>query len=130
MANIYKHVHNICVYGYIIIECVYIDMNSQFSDSMSVMGSIMTYLEPRDLARCRQVSRLRFANTCECAPNWQHYVQSNYKVRRCGQCNALRSMHKTEWCGLCEHWVCVDHLHRCPTCFSVYCSDCVFHCCR
>ena len=71
-------------------------MNHQFSATLSVMGGIMTYLGPKDLARCRQVSRLRYANTCEIVPNWQHYVQSHYRVHRCGHCKALRSMHKTE----------------------------------
>lgn len=105
-------------------------MDTQLSDVRSLMGSIMHYLPAKDIARCRQVSRARHANTCEIAPNWQQYVQSSYAVRRCGLCKSLRAARKTEWCGLCENFVCVDHLHRCHSCSAIYCSECVFHCCR
>ncbi len=105
-------------------------METQLSDVQSLMGSIITYLKPKEVAQCRQVSKARYANTCEVAPNWQAYVQNSYSVRPCGMCKSLRASNKTEWCGLCESWVCVDHLYRCDICNSVYCSDCVYHCCR
>jgi len=105
-------------------------MDTQLSDVQSLMGSILTYLKPKDIARYRQVSTARYSNTCEIAPNWQRYVQSNFNVRRCRVCRSLRAARKTEWCGLCEARVCVDHLYRCRSCSAIYCSDCVFHCCR
>ncbi len=109
--------------------CFCVKMETQLSDVQSLMGSIMLYLVPKDVARCRQVSKARHANTVEVAPNWQHYVQLNYPVRQCGICKSLRAMRKTEWCALCENYVCVDHLYRCHSCPGIYCSECVYHCC-
>ena len=64
-------------------------MEAQLSDVQSLMGNIMTYLKPKEVAQCRQVSgplRKR-----EVAPNWRAYVQNSYSVRPCGMCKSLRA---------------------------------------
>ena len=105
-------------------------MNTWLSDTMPLMVSILHYLRPKDIARWRQVAREPKNQTNLYVHSWPAFISKHYSTRLCRICKSIRSTFKTEWCALCERWVCVDHLCRCHHCGQIFCSQCIFHCCR
>lgn len=100
-------------------------MWQSFSDTESVLTSVVQYLSLEEVGRCRQVSK----RTKSDIRGWRNCVLQRKQAVACSQCPALRHQKHSEYCRLCESAVCLEHLEQCHQCEQIYCSSCVGFCC-
>ena len=111
-------------------------MDCELTSGVLLLSHIVGYLDIKDAAKSRPVSRDMKLASDQYFGHWRTAVKSVWPdVKDCKVCNAMvrtRGPHNTlhkdvEWCNLCENIVCTNHLQRCNVCANVFCSICT--CC-
>jgi len=104
-------------------------MWATFSENVTCMSVVLSYLSAKDTAKFRIQCREAVADTERSKGNWLIYVQRQFPIKKCGRCPAICSVRQVEYCPLCERWVCLHHLEPCFKCHRVFCSNCRGFCC-
>ena len=96
-----------------------------FSPNVSVLTTVATYLQVKEVARCREVAKFAHNDI----KNWRKNALKRKGVVECGICSSIRCIISLSYCSLCEEYVCERHLERCRFCEEIFCSKCVDFCC-